>query len=306
MTQPTRSDVKGRSRRVTETLGGRAGPGGIFYIDTGPSESRQAPYLLVHGLGASLSYWAAIIPELSAAHRVIAVDVPGFGDSPANPRPVTLDSLASAIAGLAASLNISRPILVGHSLGATLVLLAAEKLEAQHLILLDGHLISTYGLLKTPIAALHHPSLAIGMILFSTGLLIPGRGSIARALARYRIARILLFSYLVAEPAELDPQLLRTAFSKTHNRGVWSVLRAIRHVDLAAIMKASHARTTVAWGAQDPLILESDTLTTRRLLGPDFMHRIPNCGHWPMLERPAEVLRILKAAANDRADHGPG
>jgi pimeloyl-ACP methyl ester carboxylesterase len=49
----------------------------IRYVDTGSGE----PLLLVHGLGASWRAWEQNIPDLSTDHRVIAVDLPGFGGS---------------------------------------------------------------------------------------------------------------------------------------------------------------------------------------------------------------------------------
>jgi pimeloyl-ACP methyl ester carboxylesterase len=281
------------------------GPHELHYVDTGPRESAAAPFLLVHGLGASLNYWAAIIPELSHDRRVIAIDIPGFGDSPALPKPLTVEALTSAIVELAVSLGIRRPILVGHSLGGLLAILAAQEMETEKVVLLDGHLISVYELIRNPRNALRQPKLAIGMVLFLSGLLIPFRGSIVRILARYKFFRILLFSYLVARPAKLDPDLLGVAFSRTRNRGILAALMAARSVDVTAVMKATSVRTAVAWGTKDPLLLERDSTITKRLLHPESMHRIRDCGHWPMLERPAEVLRILRAVADDPAVQGP-
>ena len=277
----------------------------LNYIDTGPRESGATPFLLVHGLGASLNYWAAIIPELSSERRVIAIDVPGFGDSPALPKPVTVEALTTAIVKLAASLGIRRPILVGHSLGGLLAILVAHEMQTEKVVLLDGHLISVYELIRNPRNALRHPKLAMGMVLFLSGLLVPSRGSIVRVLARHRFFRVLLFSYLVSRPAKLDPDLLRVAFSKTRNRGILTALMAVRRVNVTAVMKATSVPTAVAWGTEDPLLLERDSTITKRLLRPVSMHRITDCGHWPMLERPAEVLRILKAVADDPAVQGP-
>jgi pimeloyl-ACP methyl ester carboxylesterase len=283
----------------------RQGPHELHYVDTGPRESAAAPFLLVHGLGASLNYWAAIIPELSRDRRVIAIDIPGFGDSPALAKPVTIEALTNAIVKLVTSLGIQRPILVGHSLGGLLAILLAKEVETEKVVLLDGHLISVYELIRNPRNALSHPKLAMGMVLFLSGLLIPFRGSIVRILARHKFFRVLLFSYLVARPAKLNPDLLRVAFSKTRNRGILAALMAVRSVDVTAVMKATSVRTAVAWGTEDPLLLERDTTITKRLLHPESMHKISDCGHWPMLERPAEVLRILRAAADDPAVQGP-
>ena len=39
------------------------------------------PVVLLHGLTGSLDYWAPFAERLGRSHRVIAVDVPGHGDS---------------------------------------------------------------------------------------------------------------------------------------------------------------------------------------------------------------------------------
>src|SRR6185295_11283954 len=54
-----------------------------------------APLLLVHGIGGTRRIWDPVVAALAADHEVIAVDLPGFGESPALadgaiPDPVTL------------------------------------------------------------------------------------------------------------------------------------------------------------------------------------------------------------------------
>jgi pimeloyl-ACP methyl ester carboxylesterase len=43
------------------------------------------PVLLLHGIGRSLEDWALQYPRLAGAHRIIALDLPGFGFSAAHP-----------------------------------------------------------------------------------------------------------------------------------------------------------------------------------------------------------------------------
>lgn len=293
------------SGRSSAAASGDLHPGGLHYLDVGPRDAVATPFVLLHGLGASLHYWTAIIPELSRDRRVVAIDIPGFGDSPALAGPMTIEALTAAIAGLTASLGLRRPVLVGHSLGGLLAVLLSQHEDAERVVLLDGHLFSVYELLREPRKAARYPRLAIGFCLFLGGLLIPFRGPIARALSRFRICRILLFSYLVADPARLDPRVLRTAFAKTSNRGILAALKAARQVDVNDVMKATTAPAVLCWGSNDPLLLERDGVIAKRLLHPESMDIIQNCGHWPMLERPAEVLAILKAAANDHDVRGP-
>ena len=56
----------------------RSTPGPLHYTSTGLGPS----VVLVHGLGASSRYWGPVIEALADTHRVITVDLLGFGRSP--------------------------------------------------------------------------------------------------------------------------------------------------------------------------------------------------------------------------------
>jgi cis-3-alkyl-4-acyloxetan-2-one decarboxylase len=87
------------------------------------------PIVLLHGMAASRRYWEGLIPDLSKSHRVIAIDLLGFGLSP-KPKNVTYNSEThiNAILDTLNHLGITGPfILVGHSMGALLALKFARR-----------------------------------------------------------------------------------------------------------------------------------------------------------------------------------
>ena len=80
--------------------------------DTGP------PVLLVHGIPTNHRLWADVVPVVSRRARVLAVDMLGYGDSPApGDQPVDLASQASVLLGLLDTLGLDRVVVVGHDLG---------------------------------------------------------------------------------------------------------------------------------------------------------------------------------------------
>ena len=85
--------------------------------------SGAPPILFIHGLGSSAATWAACMELLGRHHEVIAVDLPGHGQSPApeDPDEYTRDGALADIDEIIATLG-SRPVLVGHSLGGYLAL----------------------------------------------------------------------------------------------------------------------------------------------------------------------------------------
>src|ERR1051326_2073791 len=88
-----------------------------------------APLVLLHGLGSSRRAWDPVLPALTTRFDVIAVDLPGFGDSaPLNERAigerseVSPAALAQSVADLLDDLGISLPHLAGNSLGGWVAL----------------------------------------------------------------------------------------------------------------------------------------------------------------------------------------
>ncbi len=81
--------------------------------------------VLIHSIGGSRADWSAVAPRLAEHHRVVLVDLPGHGRSPA---PASKPSVADASAALARTLSkmkIERAVLVGHSYGALVALQTA-------------------------------------------------------------------------------------------------------------------------------------------------------------------------------------
>ena len=77
------------------------------------------PLVLVHPLGADRGVWEPVLPFLAERHDCIAVDMPGFGESPELPEdtPATAGAIAAAIAGTLDELEIGRAHVAGISLG---------------------------------------------------------------------------------------------------------------------------------------------------------------------------------------------
>ncbi|WP_350348181.1 alpha/beta fold hydrolase [Agromyces sp. G08B096] len=92
------------------------------------SGARTGPtYVLVHGLGMAHEYWAALADALEPTGRVLALDLPGFGDSPDPAAPLSMPESGSLLAELIEAEGLDRPVLVGHSTGAQVVAEAAAQ-----------------------------------------------------------------------------------------------------------------------------------------------------------------------------------
>jgi pimeloyl-ACP methyl ester carboxylesterase len=87
--------------------------------------SKNPPLMLVHAWGGDRTWMRSLFDRLRARHRVVAVDLRGFGESDKPEQRYTIAAFADDLAWMASELRLQRPVLVGHSLGGAVVLEAA-------------------------------------------------------------------------------------------------------------------------------------------------------------------------------------
>lgn len=88
---------------------------GLFVLDTG---GEGTPILLVHGLGSTLSFWQKqLVGGLAEEHRLIAVDLPGWGRSDQPDGAYTPSWYADHLVGVLDALDVGRAHVAGHSMG---------------------------------------------------------------------------------------------------------------------------------------------------------------------------------------------
>jgi non-heme chloroperoxidase len=80
------------------------------------------PVLMVHGLGGSHQDWDGAVDGLASHHRIHRFDLLGHGERAATKRNPTLQQMADDVAQVIAGLGLTRPLLVGHSMGALVVM----------------------------------------------------------------------------------------------------------------------------------------------------------------------------------------
>ena len=100
-----------------------------------------SPLVLLHGLGDGADIWSPVLRAWpGGAVAAIAPDLPGHGGSDhLAPKDYTLDVLAEHVACALEREAISRPVLIGHSLGARIVLqlAASGRVKAARLVIVD-------------------------------------------------------------------------------------------------------------------------------------------------------------------------
>jgi pimeloyl-ACP methyl ester carboxylesterase len=113
----------------------------VHYSVTGAGPSAL---VLIHGWTCDSSYWSANVPDLAKHYRVLAVDLPGHGQS--DPAPgYSMDSFADAVSAAMNAEHIGKAALVGHSMGGAILLAFARRHpeQATALVAVDGPMIDS-------------------------------------------------------------------------------------------------------------------------------------------------------------------
>src|SRR2546421_6790160 len=108
------SAAEGESRYAKLDLGAGKDRARVHYKSYG--KGREA-LVLIHGWTCNLNYWRDQIPDLEKRSRVIAVDLPGHGQSAKPQVAYTMDLFARAVEAVLRDAGVQRAVLVGHSMG---------------------------------------------------------------------------------------------------------------------------------------------------------------------------------------------
>jgi 3-oxoadipate enol-lactonase len=97
---------------------------GLYYEEHGHGTA----LVLLHGLGESSEFWEYQIPVFAEKHRVIAIDLPGFGNSARHGKAYSIPAMAEAVWGTLVKIGLKHFHLLGHSMGGAV----AQQLTLDH------------------------------------------------------------------------------------------------------------------------------------------------------------------------------
>lgn len=113
----------------------------------------EPTFVLVHGIGVSSEYFLRLARDLVQYGDVVAMDLPGFGDTPRPDRPMSIAGFAAIVHAVMRYENVQNPVVLGHSMGAQVVTeLAARDPKWVDRILLIG----------PPVNAMERTALQVG------------------------------------------------------------------------------------------------------------------------------------------------
>ncbi|MFC6148314.1 MULTISPECIES: alpha/beta fold hydrolase [Mumia] len=250
----------------------------IVYSRNGSGE----PVVLVHGIGHRKEAWRPVATRLAETHDVVAIDLPGFGASPAltKSRRDGMDDFADTLETFFAELGIERPHIVGNSLGGAIALELAARGSVR-----TATALSPAGFWTEPGRARAF-ALLLGLKMTSAA-----PEPVVRRIATRRWSRAAAMSTLFAHPGRIDADdFLGDTFALRDCTAFGRVLRAGTRYSYRA---RPVVPTTVAWGTKDRILVPSQAEEARRRL-PHATHvPLPDCGHVPMIDAPDLITRVI-------------
>jgi pimeloyl-ACP methyl ester carboxylesterase len=240
------------------------------------------PLVLIHGIGMSKEVWRPVVPLLAREREVVAIDLPGFGDSPPGPRTVL--GLADAVAAFAEEIGLRDWHVAGNSLGGGVALALGAA----------GHAASVCGVSPIGFAAGREAGYARGL-LAGTRWMAQALAPVAPAVAGNVVLRTALSSHATARPWRVPPDdaaLWTRVFAAAP--AFWDLLRDAP----GWTVEPPRCATTVAWGEHDRLLIFSRQAPRARRRLPAARHVVlDGCGHVPTWDDPEQVARVLLEAS---------
>lgn len=257
-------------QREEVTIGGTR----IVYLD---NHRIGETLVLVHGFGSDKDNWLRVARPLRSSYRVIALDLPGYGESDTSADAgYGIESQVERLHAFIAALGLTRVHLGGHSMGGYIVAAYAGRYPNQVGSL---WLVANAGVRSAPLSELREQIVAGGRNPLVPSTAGEFRQLIAMAMSRppplpNRVIEVM------ATRAIRDSALRQRQFAQVN---------AADAPALEDVIDGLPIPTHILWGDQDRLLHVGAVEVLKRLLPQASSTVMPGIGHVPQLEAPAET-----------------
>lgn len=239
----------------------------------------------MHGLGAGRHSWAPIRDELAEHREVIAVDLPGFGETPSLTGEVSIATLTDSVADFIHEQGLDGISTVGQSMGGRIVLELARRGVGGDTVALDpGGFWSDRE--RAIFGATLRPSIALVRVL--RGLLPTILGS--------SVGRTLLLTQFSARPWALSREtVLPDVRGLADSPATIAALNALTKgpKQQGAPAGTVPGRVTIGWGRRDLVTVPRQATRASELYPDAVLHWFERCGHFPQWDAPLEATRLI-------------
>lgn len=256
----------------------------VNYVEMGEGP----PLILVHGLSGAWQNWLEQLPHFAQSHRVVAMDLPGFGASPMPPWEISISAYGRFVRDFCERIGVERCTLVGNSMGGFIATEVAigepERVEKLALVSAAG---------ITWARARREPAAVIGRM---------GRAAAPLAL-RWQMSGIKrprlrqrAFQGVFHDPLALRRETLWENFVPAlQSPGYYDAITTLFGYDIRDRLEEIEIPTLIVWGRNDRVVPVPAALSYKRRIGDNAELVIfDECGHVPQMERPVRFNRTLE------------
>ena len=243
--------------------------------------------LLIHGLGGSWRSWSPVMAPLSAERRLIAIDLPGHGGTPADHDSGTFDGLVGSVERYIADQHLDGIDVVGSSMGARIALELARRGGVGNVVALDPG-----GFWRGWERTFF--KITIG----ASGRLLRAIRPGLPTLSKNAATRTALLAQLSARPWALDPEIVATELASLSTTPTFDAL--VRDLASGPPQTGPAAdparRIVIGWGRHDRLCLPRQAARAARAFPSANLHWFEASGHFPMWDQPDDTVAVIFAA----------
>jgi len=246
---------------------------------------RGPTLLALHGTGSSSHSYRPLMRELGDRFRIVAPDLPGHAETRVlRERPLTLDTMANALAALCRTEGYEPQVVVGHSAGAAVAMQ----------LVLDG---AVRPKLLVGLASAATPLRGLSRVVFPTVARVAARSKASSLLSLWVGRRQKVRQLLESVGSDLDPAQLRAyerlAAQPRHIEGVLSMLSSWNVAPLTARLPELGMRVLLIAGQHDHAVPLVEQVRLLRALPDARLEVVPNAGHLLHEQRPEAICDLV-------------
>lgn len=233
-------------------------------------DGTDPPVLLLHGWGSNAAGFTGLLRLAMTPRRLVALDLPGFGDSPLGDAEWTSASYAELVRELIQSRHWGTVSVLGHSYGGRLALRLGG--EAQ-----------------SPVDRL--------VLCAPSGIRLPNSAGLGGRVRLFRALRRSAETLLPTGLAEPAVEWLRQRMGSADYRSAGPLrpilVRAVQE-DLSDLARRVKLQTLIIWGRRDTeQPLDPFGRRLRQLISTSELVEFPESGHFPFVDEPVRFAAVF-------------
>lgn len=238
----------------------------VHYVENG---SGTISLVFIHGNWGSWRWFKPFFDIVrNPLYRLIAVDLPGFGFSDKPRRPITLENYAKELEEILDKLNLKGCILVGHSMGTSIITKLVSKRNdlARKLVFIS----------PSPIKGYRTPKESFPLL----------------SLCKNSFSMVKRYVYPIIKDKKFARELVKDAL-RMDPRGFLENPKILSE-DLTEEAKKINIPVLLIWGSKDPLITRAEVEETARSFEKSHLVILDSLGHCPHIDNPEKVFKIME------------